>query len=101
MRGKGKEKVKNCEYCGKQFKCKSTIAKYCSNECRGLAGRYKKKTEDTICWDCKRAVGGGGCSWADKLIPGEGWKATETILKNHKEYMHSYKVHECPLFIEG
>ena len=46
---------------------------------------------DTICWDCKKAMR-GGCSWADpeRQQPVNGWTATKTGI--------SYTVHACPEF---
>ena len=46
---------------------------------------------DTICWDCKKAMR-GGCSWADpeRQQPVNGWTATKTGI--------SYTVHSCPEF---
>ena len=58
----------------------------------------------SICWDCKRAV--GGCSWSElndkadgvRFQPVEGWKAT--ISTNiYSDGKATYEVRECPLFI--
>ena len=46
----------------------------------------------TICWDCKKAI--GGCSWSETLTPVEGW----TAIQNDKDNTESYKVIMCPLF---
>lgn len=32
------------------------------------------KNNQTICWDCKNAIG-GGCSWFTDFTPVAGWKA--------------------------
>ena len=46
---------------------------------------------DTICWDCKKAMR-GGCSWADpeRQQPVKGWTAVKSGF--------SYTVHDCPEF---
>ncbi len=53
-----------------------------------------KKDNDTLCWSCANTK----CSWAKKLIPVEGWTATETVIKDNgmSGYMHSYQVKKCP-----
>ena len=50
--------------------------------------------QGTICWNCANAT--GGCSWADKLVPVEGWTAEEV----RKECLHTYQVYACPLFVQ-
>lgn len=41
---------------------------------------------DTICWHCEKAC--GGCSWADRFEPVEGWVARKGNI--------SYNVRKCP-----
>lgn len=96
-------KVKICKYCGKEFKTSNSLKKFCSRKCAGIYSynNKKKPTGDTICWDCKRATGGQGCPWADKLEPVEGWEAEQTKIKYYLEEYASYKVKKCPLFKEG
>lgn len=54
-------------------------------------------TAKTICWDCKKAT--GGCSWADRLQPVEGWKAEPTEKASFRgEPLKSFLVKECPEF---
>ena len=48
--------------------------------------------EDSLCWFCARACV-DQCSWAEKLIPVEGWVA------ERNEKYDSYCVKECPLYI--
>lgn len=90
-----------CENCGKVFRS-FRKSKYCSVIC---SSRGKTSTKDTICWDCKKAT--GFCSWSEKFIPVEGWKATPTIVKiannygKNKTFDDSFIVHECPLFERG
>ena len=47
---------------------------------------------DTICWDCKKAMK-GGCSWTDpeRQQPVKGWTAVKSGF--------SYTVHDCPEFV--
>lgn len=47
----------------------------------------------TLCWDCKRAI--GGCRWSEKLKPVKGWVAVSV----EKDTGRTYNVIECPLFI--
>lgn len=60
------------------------------------------KYPDTICWECKNAV--GGCSWSRELEPVDGWQAIPTKIKangNNQIIMtDSYIVRGCPEFIE-
>ena len=72
---------------------------------RSTGGIYKQ----TICWDCIHAVPnpdtGDGCSWSEKQIPVEGWKAEGTRLMSYanddpREFS-SYLVTECPRFKQG
>ena len=55
----------------------------------------------TLCWDCQLA--NGRCSWSDEFKPVKGWNATPTQIKSsaHNVYpiVHSYVVHDCPLFL--
>ncbi len=51
---------------------------------------YKK---GTLCWDCAKAL--GECSWANDLVPVEGWVAKPV---KKKDGIDSYCVFECPLF---
>ena len=57
--------------------------------------------KETLCWKCQRA-GTGSCSW-DKSrgnVPVEGWNADEVAYRgNNGEYITTYHVNECPLFI--
>ena len=90
-----------CENCGKVFRS-FRKSKYCSVIC---SNRGRTSTTDTICWDCKRAT--GFCSWSEKFIPVEGWKATPTKVKivnrqnGENIFTDSFIVHECPLFERG
>jgi hypothetical protein len=52
---------------------------------------------ETLCWDCKKAI--GGCTWADKSKPVDGWDAEKTIVRNESYGdMESYCVKSCPEF---
>lgn len=56
---------------------------------------YRKESK---CWDCKNCY--GGCSWSREFKPVNGWEAIETNLPSNGAYATSYKVIECPEFIE-
>lgn len=70
--------------------------------------RTKNKPE-TLCWDCKRAI--GNCPWSRSGTtykngvrrvpqPVEGWKATKSKIHVDNRYeVDSYLVQSCPLFI--
>lgn len=52
---------------------------------------------ETLCWECKKAI--GGCLWADSLQPVDGWDAEPTIVKD--EGMGDYEsfiVKACPMY---
>lgn len=51
---------------------------------------------ETLCWDCQRAI--GGCSWAHRGKPVEGWKAEPTIIHESDGDFDSYLVVSCPKF---
>lgn len=46
---------------------------------------------EQLCWDCQRAIGGYGCSWADGFKPVKGW---ERKCVGRKTF-----VVNCPLFV--
>lgn len=58
----------------------------------------KHKTNETICWYCKRCT--GGCSWMDFHEPVKGWKATPTLVYHmvNTPGVPSYCVNACPLY---
>lgn len=60
----------------------------------------KCSKEPSLCWDCRRAV--GGCSWSRSFQPVEGWEAEPTRLalcREGKQYVtSSFYVTRCPLF---
>lgn len=74
-------------------------------------GMQQKKTcpdlhltkQQTLCWDCKKAL--GGCSWSRRFEPVPGWKAvvseTAGYLNEAMRQIPSYCVLNCPEFIEG
>ena len=51
---------------------------------------------DTLCWGCKKAL--GGCSWSsEEAQPVEGWDAEKTIVKETGVNPYeSYHVKSCP-----
>ena len=54
----------------------------------------------SLCWDCKKAI--GECSWSEEFKPVKGWDATPTVIKssahNIDPFVDSFIVHSCPLF---
>ena len=54
------------------------------------------KNNQTLCWDCKNAIG-GGCSWFTDFTPVAGWKAKKERLYSGC----SYTVEDCPQFEDG
>lgn len=101
----GKRKLRTfiCQWCGKEYRTYKRLSRFCSSECKchGVAQR----PDDTKCWGCKKAT--GFCSWSEKFIPIEGWKATPTKVKISNRwngevlFTDSFIVHECPLFERG
>lgn len=63
--------------------------------------------KSSLCWKCKKSV--GGCSWSREFKPVNGWKAERTIISNHsnrgnkyqRTKIESYIVSECPEFDGG
>lgn len=60
------------------------------------------KKDDTICWDCKRAI--GNCPWSScPPRPVKGWTAEQTRIygmsDGNKRVVSSYAVYACPLFL--
>ena len=57
-----------------------------------VADAIKAGRNESICWDCKKALT-GGCCWTDTDIqkPVPGWTAQETPA--------GYLVHDCPRFV--
>ena len=61
--------------------------------------------QDTICWDCQRAIADPaiGCPWSRHFSPVEGWTAEERIIysvsKGERTKIKSYLVTDCPLFL--
>lgn len=56
---------------------------------------------DQLCWSCKKACGGCGCSWADKLKPVEGWTAEPAIIRGNGTVIDTYSITDCPLYEKG
>lgn len=57
----------------------------------------------TLCWDCRNAL--GGCSWAQRFEPVEGWTAIVTkpavYLSEAMQNIPDYCVIKCPEFEKG
>lgn len=91
---------KICPECGREFFA-STSKKYCSKRCRSesLARRQSYACQkETLCWTCKKAV--GGCSWSRSFRPVEGWTAKKTLIRlspcQKEDVIESYQVIACP-----
>ena len=62
-----------------------------------MANRYvHRKGDQSLCWRCKNCF--GGCSWAERFEPVEGWSAERTIIKYFNIETPSFLVRDCPLF---
>ena len=68
--------------------------RYYRKKKRDINTYYRK---DTKCWHCKNCY--GGCSWSREFKPVNGWTAKKTFIPSNNEYAESYKVIECPEFI--
>lgn len=52
-----------------------------------------------ICETCQKAT--GGCAWADKFKPVEGWTANKVALKLHTgKTTTSYQITACPEYVQ-
>lgn len=69
----------------------------------GKKMKKKTKSENALCWVCKKAC--GRCSWSNSLTPVEGWTAIETDaptwVATLSKLVPTVRVVECPEFIEG
>lgn len=77
-----------------------------SGKTRSCGCLRSKRKPNTICWLCDNATDGRKCPWVAFGKPVEGWKAEPTIILNHDPYhgtmkQRSFKVLECPLFVQG
>ena len=54
--------------------------------------------KDTLCWECRRAV--GLCPWSRFGEAVDGWKAIPTVIEEEAGNFNSFLVLECPLFQE-
>ena len=54
--------------------------------------------QQTLCWDCKNAL--GFCSWSQNFEPVKGWKAipTKKMIRDNLA-TNTFIVTECPKFI--
>lgn len=65
-----------------------------------------QRRSDTICWECVRSAAPRTkqCGWVRDFVQVEGWVAEAvTIHHGHggRGDVQSYRVVECPLFVEG
>lgn len=92
-----------CPVCGlkkpeTQFYIKSKLRKACADCTRERWRRAKRRKtlyEQTLCWECKNAF--GGCTWAKKFEPVDGWTAIKTNPIRGRN-SNSYHVIRCPEF---
>lgn len=115
--------LKICKCCGNSFTPNHGRQDYCSDKCKkkarsdqSLICYYKKRDEEkkaeeirtgqvsrrcSLCCDCKNIVPNPvkktGCSWSINFVPVKGWEA----IKTKKGTYESYKVLQCPRYVEG
>ena len=57
---------------------------------------------EQLCWKCKKAC--GGCSWADRFEPVEGWTAEKRVRKYNlfdvTATYETYEIRACPEFVK-
>lgn len=51
------------------------------------------------CWTCKNYA--YGCEWSDSRKPVKGWNAIPKIQKLDNREIQTYKILECPKYVEG
>lgn len=77
-----------------------------SGKTRSCGCLRSKRKPSTLCWKCANATDGRKCPWVAFGTPVKGWTADKTVI-TYQDYtqgtvqQHSYKVHECPLFVPG
>ena len=64
--------------------------------------KFGSGKQQTLCWDCRNAL--GQCSWSQHPNPQpvDGWEEIPTQVKISGKYGHtmqSYCVIRCPLFV--
>lgn len=97
-----------CTGCGKEVavygkSLRSGRSRSCgSARCRKLAdpdcvnGVRSKPNEETLCFSCENAL--CNCTWSQRFKPVPGWVATPTVIKRGEEPIHSFHVHQCPMY---
>lgn len=55
-----------------------------------------RKSQETICWNCKKSS--GKCSWSADFTPVDGWDAAPTIIGEDYAPVDSFLVKSCPQF---
>ena len=53
--------------------------------------------KETLCWGCKNSL--GGCVWAKRAKPVDGWEAEPTKILGDGYSYGSFLVKDCPEFI--
>ncbi len=86
-----------CHYLNEKRKNKTNKNKYEYGDIVvSSCNSKKRKSIDTLCWDCQNAI--GKCSWSREFKPVEGWTAIPTFIGRDK--IKSFCVVECPQFKE-
>lgn len=90
-------KARECIVCHEFSLTRSKKKEYvCSDSCRSILSKRKRRKHETLCWDCQNAT---KCSWKDN-IPVKGWKAKPHIVNDEEGKIRTYRVIECPNFLE-
>ena len=94
----------DCRGCARRFSIKynengDEIERRCIGKAKHGRDRKTVVKPQTICWNCKNAVG-GGCSWFTDYTPVEGWEAVKTELRGGYYDYESYLVQHCPEFVD-
>ena len=78
------------KYCPDCINCTSTLkgGQKCKLSKRAVGN------SDSLCWDCKNAV--GGCEWSQSFTPVDGWEAIPRTIRDED----SFCVIKCPKFEE-
>lgn len=88
------------KYCPGCINCTSTLkgGQKCKLSKRAVGNSdYCSKyvaRPDSLCWDCKNAV--GGCEWSQNFTPVDGWEAIPRTICDED----SFCVIKCPKFVE-
>ena len=88
------------KYCPDCINCTSTLktGQKCKLSKRAVGNSdYCSKyvvCPDSLCWDCRNAV--GGCEWSQSFTPVDGWEAIPRTIRDDDSFL----VIKCPKFEE-